>query len=136
MNDFKLFRAALITLTLVFVQGCEKQVPASQSTHPSSPEGAADVRKAASTPELSVDESDFKCLEEMTAVRHFYVDNLLGELDSTVAVAKSTEGGIYPPGSIVQLVPTEAMVKHRPGWNAATREVIAGIQEQDPRCTG
>lgn len=76
----------------------------------------------ADLPELSIDASAFRCLAEMTAIRHFFVDNLLGDLDATVAVAESTDGGVYPPGSVVQLVPTEVMVKHHPGWNAATRD--------------
>jgi len=71
---------------------------------------------------LSVDAGAFRCLDDMTRVRHFFVDNLLGDLDATVAVARSTSGGVYPPGSVVQLVPTEVMVKHRPGYNAATRD--------------
>lgn len=71
---------------------------------------------------LSIDETSFTCLTEMTRVRHFFVDNLLGELDATIVVAKSTEGGEYPPGSVVQLVPTEVMVKHPAGFNAATRD--------------
>ena len=76
----------------------------------------------ANLPELSIDASAFRCLTEMTAIRHFFVDNLLGDLDATLAVAESTDGGVYPPGSVVQLVPTEVMVKHHPGWNAATRD--------------
>ena len=71
---------------------------------------------------LDIDASTFECLEEMTKVKHFYVDNLLGDLDATLAVAQSTDGGVYPPGSVVQLVPTEVMVKHPPGFNAATRD--------------
>jgi mono/diheme cytochrome c family protein len=58
----------------------------------------------------------------LTPVRHFYVDNLLGKLKETVAVAQSEKGGIYPPGSVVQLVPGEVMVKHPAGYNAATRD--------------
>lgn len=73
-------------------------------------------------PELSVDATSFRCLDDMTAVRHFFVDNLLGDLDTTISVAESTDGGVYPPGTVLQLVPTEVMVKHRPGWNAATRD--------------
>ncbi len=76
----------------------------------------------ADLPELKVDAEAFQCLKKMTKVRHFFVDNLLGDLAATVAVAQSTDGGVYPPGSVVQLVPTEVMVKHRPGWNAATRD--------------
>lgn len=41
---------------------------------------------------------------------------------ATVAAAESTDGGVYPPRSVVQLVPTEVMVKHPAGFNAATRD--------------
>jgi hypothetical protein len=43
----------------------------------------------------------------MHPVRRSYVDNLLGDLDATLAVATSATGGVYPPGSVVQaaLVP-------------------------------
>jgi len=53
----------------------------------------------------------------MTHVRQFYVDNLLGNLDATLAVANSTTGGTYPTGTVIQLVPTEAMVKRDKGFN-------------------
>lgn len=71
---------------------------------------------------IEVSAEDFSCLTEMTRVRHFFVANLLGDLEGTRAVALSPTGGTYPAGSVVQLVPTEVMVKHRPGWNAATQD--------------
>ena len=58
----------------------------------------------------------------MTHVRQFYVENLLGNLDATLAVANSATGGTYPPGSVIQLVPGEAMVKRDKGFNAVTRD--------------
>jgi len=64
----------------------------------------------------------FDCIRDMTAVRGFYVDNVQGNLEATLAVANSPEGGVYPPGSVVQLVPTEAMVKRAPGFNPATKD--------------
>jgi len=72
--------------------------------------------------EVQVTEDNFRCLANMTPVRHFFVDNLLGDLEGTLTVANSEEGGDYPPGSVVQLVPTEVMVKHGKGWNAPTRD--------------
>ena len=72
--------------------------------------------------EVQVTADSFDCLADMTPVRHFYVDNLLGDLDATLAIGNSEEGGKYPPGSVVQLVPTEVMVKHGEGWNLATRD--------------
>ncbi len=71
---------------------------------------------------IEISAEDFTCLNDMTRVRHFFVDNILDDLDGTLEVAHSPSGGIYPPGSVVQLVPTEVMVKHKPGWNAATRD--------------
>jgi hypothetical protein len=72
--------------------------------------------------EVTVTADTFKCLADMTPVKHFFVDNLLGNLEGTVAVANSDIGGTYPKGSVVQLFPDEIMVKHGEGWNSATRD--------------
>ena len=72
---------------------------------------------AAATP--PIDDASFSCIRDMTPVRGFYVGNLLGNLDETVAVA-SAGTGTYPPGSVVQLVPSEAMVKLDAGTSPAT----------------
>lgn len=69
---------------------------------------------------VTVDAGSFGCITDMTPVRGFYVSNLLGDRDATLAVANSPDGGTYPPGSVVQLVPTEAMVKHEAGYSPAT----------------
>lgn len=107
-------------LALVSLYGCSRdETPATADIGDAAP---ADSVAAAELPELEIDASSFRCLDDMIAVRHFFVDNLLGDLDATIAVAESTDGGVYPPGSVLQLVPTEVMVKHRPGWNAATRD--------------
>jgi hypothetical protein len=58
----------------------------------------------------------------MTHVRHFYVDNLNGDLQGTIAAANAKNGAVYPPGSVVQLVPGEAMVKLDKGASPATRD--------------
>ena len=67
---------------------------------------------------IEVTDETFKCLTEMTPVRGFFVANLLGKLDDTLKVANSASGGRYPPGSVIQLVPTEVMVKHREGFES------------------
>lgn len=69
---------------------------------------------------LKVDESSFRCIRQMTPVRHFYVDNLLGDTAGTLAAANAPKGAVYPPGSVIQLVPTEAMVKREAGFSPAT----------------
>src|SRR5258708_39221050 len=58
----------------------------------------------------------------MTPVRQFYVDNLQGNLDATLAAANSATGAMYPTGSVIQLIPGEAMVKRDRGFNAATHD--------------
>jgi len=64
----------------------------------------------------------FKCIRNMTPVRGFYVANLNGDPKGTVAAANAPNGAVYPPGSVVQLVPTEVMVKREAGFNAATKD--------------
>ena len=80
---------------------------------------------AASTttvPDVRVTAASFRSLKTMTPVRGFFVANLEGDLAGTLAVANSKDGGVYPPGTLLQLVPQEAMVKHRPGWNPKTKD--------------
>lgn len=83
----------------------------------------AGFANAADTPQgqIKVDDNSFKCITDMTRVRHFFVDNLLGNLDATVEVAKAGKG-VYPVGSVLQLMPNEVMVKHEKGFNSATRD--------------
>lgn len=69
---------------------------------------------------MKVGADSFRCIREMTPVRHFYVDNLLGNLEGTLAAANAPKGAIYPPGSVVQLVPSEVMVKREAGFSPAT----------------
>ena len=69
---------------------------------------------------MAVDAQSFRCIREMTPVRHFFVDNVLGNLPATLAAANAPGGAVYPPGSVIQLVPTEAMVKREAGFSPAT----------------
>ena len=75
----------------------------------------------AAEPKVTVDDSSFKCITEMTKVKHFFVDNLLGNVAGTVAVANAGTGD-YPEGSVVQIMPNEVMVKHEKGFSPATRD--------------
>lgn len=78
---------------------------------------AADVPATAA---VQVDDSSFDCIRKMQPVRHFFVDNLLGNKAGTLAAANAPKGAVYPAGSVVQLVPTEAMVKREAGFSPAT----------------
>jgi hypothetical protein len=71
---------------------------------------------------LEITEASFSCIRDLKPVRGFYVGNLLGDMEGTLAAANNADGAKYPPGSVVQLVPGEAMVKHHPGYNAATND--------------
>lgn len=63
-----------------------------------------------------LDDADFTCILDWPKVRGFRVTNVLGDVDATLAVANSPTGGTYPVGSLLQLVPTEAMLKRAPGF--------------------
>lgn len=65
---------------------------------------------------------DFVCIRDGEKVRKFYVTNPLGFLDEALAVANSSEGGVYPVGTVLQLVPLEAMVKRRVGFSPETND--------------
>ena len=84
--------------------------------------GAGTAVDGAVEGKVHVDANSFRCITQMTKVRQFYVDNLLGNLDATLAVANSATGGTYPAGSVIQLVPGEAMVKRDHGFNAVTND--------------
>ncbi|MCB2087364.1 MAG: hypothetical protein R3E18_13170 [Sphingomonadaceae bacterium] len=81
--------------------------------------------KESQTPAFSseaITADSFGCISDLTAVDRYFVGNLAGDLDGTIAVAKSETGGTYPTGSVVQLVPTEVMVKLAPGSSPATKD--------------
>jgi hypothetical protein len=80
------------------------------------------ARRPARVEDLAMQPSDFTNLHDMTKVRGFYVDNRLGRLRQALAVANSPTGGTYPVGTILQLVPQEAMVKRRKGFDKATND--------------
>jgi hypothetical protein len=82
---------------------------------------AAQAADNASEPKVKVDDNSFKCITDMTPVRHFYVDNLLGNVEATAAVAKAGKGD-YPEGSVLQLMPNEVMIKQQKGFNPETHD--------------
>ena len=84
--------------------------------------GSATAAEPGAPNRLTITENSFHCMTEMTRVGHFYVDNLTGNLKGTVQVAQSGRPGIYPVGTVLQLVPTEVMVKREKGFNAGTRD--------------
>ena len=61
--------------------------------------------------DLDMQAEDFTCITDMQQVGRYYVQNLLGQQDEAVSVAESADGGVFPPGTVVQLISLEAMVK-------------------------
>jgi hypothetical protein len=64
--------------------------------------------------EFIAQESDFECLLNSPQVRHFRVTNRLGNLEEALAVAAAAgeqPGLEFPVGTVIQLIPGEAMVK-------------------------
>lgn len=83
---------------------------------------SAAVAEEAKPAAHTMNAEDFGCIREMTPVRGFFVGNFKGDLEGTLQVANSDTGGVYPPGSVVQLVPGEAMIKHDAGFSPATKD--------------
>jgi len=71
---------------------------------------------------INISDDTFTCMRDMTKVDGFYVGNLLGDVAATVKVAQSASGGVYPTGSVIQLVPSEVMVKHHTGFSPVTND--------------
>ena len=72
-------------------------------------------------PKYKVDGSTFRCITKMTSVKHFFVDNLAGNLPGTVDIAQAGKGQ-FPEGTILQLIPNEAMVKQQKGYSPGTND--------------
>jgi hypothetical protein len=71
--------------------------------------------------DVDVTAASFQNLAMLTRVGDHFVGNLNGHLAETVAVARAGKG-TFPVGSVVQLVPFEAMVKRRAGYSPATND--------------
>ncbi|MBI1358726.1 MAG: hypothetical protein GC155_00405 [Alphaproteobacteria bacterium] len=74
-----------------------------------------------STRKVTVTDASFDCIRDLKPVRGYYVGNLLGDVDATVKAAEASSSS-YPVGSVVQLVPTEAMVKREAGYSPETND--------------
>ncbi len=64
--------------------------------------------------------ADFDCMLDWQQVRRFRIKNIAGKQDAALAVANNSAGGVYPAGTFIQLIPTEAMVKREAGFSAGT----------------
>lgn len=122
MSSSRILRALLLTLPLSFsgfaIAAGEAAAPDDDAATPA----AVTEAPAPVSPPIEITEKSFKCIREMTPVRGFFVDNIAGNLEGTLKVANSPTGGVYPPGSVVQLFPNEVMVKRETGFNPVTKD--------------
>jgi hypothetical protein len=71
-------------------------------------------------PDLDMQASDFDCILGWPKVGDYRITNKLGNLSGSLAIANAPDGGVFPVGTVVQLIPNEAMVKRYVGFNAAS----------------
>jgi hypothetical protein len=88
--------------------------------------GSSSSQQSAVSPDedFAATAATFDCLKssEWTQVGASLFKNVLGHTDEMLAVARSADGGTFPVGTVIQLVPTEASVKRRSGFNAASHD--------------
>jgi hypothetical protein len=112
-------------MALFAFAGCSDRAPTSADggvTAGAPASGTATAAPAEPARNVVITEDSFRCIRDMTPVRGFFVDNLLGDLEATVAVAESPAGKTYPPGTLIQVIPTTALVKHQPGHSPETND--------------
>ena len=72
--------------------------------------------------DLDMTEADFGCILKWDKVRLFRITNLLGNVKGALAAANAPGTMDYPVGTVIQLIPNEAMVKRRKGFDAASND--------------
>jgi hypothetical protein len=111
---------ALSALLFVACGGGSSKPSAAPSTSTSSHSTAPPTTVVVQDAKLSA--ADFKNINTMTRVNDHFVTNVRGHLAQALAVAHSANGGTYPVGTIIQLIPQEAMVKRAKGYSPATND--------------
>lgn len=69
---------------------------------------------------VEVTPASFGCITDLEPVRRYRLGNLLGDVAASLAVAEDPAGKRFPPGTLIQLVPLEAMVKREAGFAPVT----------------
>jgi hypothetical protein len=86
----------------------------------SAPSSTSGSVTTTSLPDVAPTAADFVNINTMARVGDHFVASLNGHLDTVLAVARNPKGGVYPVGTVIQLIPTEAMVKRHKGYSPAT----------------
>ena len=98
------------------------------SGHPASapaPSAAAPATTATTPttlPDVAPTAASFVNINTMTRVDDHFVGSFNGHLAAALAVAHSKNGGVYPVGTVIQLVPQEAMIKRYKGYSPGTHD--------------
>lgn len=94
------------------------------SGHTAAPPASTSTEVSTTTtlPDVAPTAGDFVNINTMTRVGDHFIASLNGHLAAALAVSRSPQGGAYPVGTVIQLVPTEAMVKRHHGFSAATHD--------------
>ena len=135
MTRSSFLHSMAITALLVGCGGGEGSTAGTSSSSGAGGAGTADAASSsasgssvsssgsgAATEDLNMTEADFECVLNWTAANRFRITNKLNHLDEAIAVANAADGGTFPVGTVIQLVPTEAMVKRRAGFSAETKD--------------
>jgi hypothetical protein len=75
---------------------------------------------SAPLPDVAPTAADFVNIHRMKRVADHFLGSLNGHLDAALAVARKPKGAVYPVGTVIQLIPTEAMVKRHKGFSPST----------------
>jgi len=104
--------------------GCSSTSPAAPPSSASNDAAGSEAAGPAVPEDFDAGPTDFDCLKnpEWTTVGVARYKNGLGHAAETLAVAMSADGGTYPVGTIVQLVPNEVSVKRATGFNAESHD--------------
>ena len=94
---------------------------ASSASSSSSSTGSGGAGGGGAT-DLDMTEADFGCILKWDKVRLFRITNLLGNVDGALAAANAPGTIDYPVGTVIQLIPNEAMVKRKKGFAAASND--------------
>jgi hypothetical protein len=113
-----------LALGFVGLFGCASSSGGNGASPGESPDGSADGSISTTAEDYDAGPESFDCLEnsEWVTVGVSRYKNMLGHTDEMLAVARSADGGVFPVGTIVQLVPLEASVKRGAGFNPQSND--------------
>ncbi len=118
-DELRWMAITIATAALLFVACGGNSSPVAAPATTKAPATTAAATTTIQNEDFVATSATFVNIHKWTHVRFFYVTNALGHLDATLKVARSTVGGTYPVGTIIQLVPQEAMIKRKKGFNPA-----------------